>query len=50
MFVQTVEHSLYFEFGACQKWQPAGPIGDFGDFLNGFAESPPLIVLNIDWV
>ena len=50
MFVQTIEHSLYCKFGACQKWQPAGPIGDFGDFLNGFAKSPRLIVLNIDGV
>ena len=25
-------------------------IGDFGNFLNGFAKSPQLIVLNIDWV
>ena len=33
-----------------QKWEPAGRIGDFGDFLNGFAKSPRLIVLNIDWV
>ena len=28
----------------------AGRIGDFGNFLNGFAKSPRLIVLNIDWV
>ena len=25
------------EFGACQKLEPAGLIGDFGNFLNGFA-------------
>ena len=25
-------------------------MGDFGNFLNGFAKSPRLIVLNIDWV
>ena len=28
--------------------QPAGRIGDFGNFLNSFAESYRLIVLNID--
>ena len=28
--------------------EPAGRIGDFGNFLNGFAKSPRLIVLNID--
>ena len=33
-----------------QKWQPAGRTADFGNFLNGFAKSPRLIVLNIDWV
>ena len=33
-----------------QKWEPAGRIGDFGNFLNGFAKCPRLIVLNIDWV
>ena len=25
------------KFGACQKLEPAGRIGDFGNFLNGFA-------------
>ena len=30
--------------------EPAGRIGDFGNFLNGFAKSQRLIVLNIDWV
>ena len=30
--------------------EPAGSIGDFGNFLNGFAKSPRLIVLDIDWV
>ena len=28
--------------------EPAGRIGDFGNFLNGFAKSQRLIVLNID--
>ena len=43
-------HSSHCKFGACQKWEPAGRIGDFGNFLNGFAKSPRLIVLNIDRV
>ena len=28
------------KFGACEKWEPAGHINDFGNFLNGFANSP----------
>ena len=51
MFIQTIDHNSHCKFGACQKlWEPAGRIGDFGNFLNGFAKSPRLIVLNIDWV
>ena len=50
MFIQTLEHSSHCKFGACQKWEPAGRIGDFGNFSNGFAKSPRLIVLNIDWM
>ena len=42
--------NVHWKFGACQKWEPAGRIGDFGNFLNGFAKSQRLIVLNIDWV
>ena len=42
--------NVYCKFGAHQKWEPAGRIGDFENFLNGFAKSPRLIVLNIDWV
>ena len=40
------------KFDACQKWEPAGRIGDFGNFLNGFAKSPRVLrtVLNIEWV
>ena len=49
MFIQT-SNSSHCKFGACQKWEPAGRIGDFGNFLNGFAKSQRLIVLNIDWV
>ena len=42
--------NVHCKFGAHQKWELAGRIGDFGNFLNGFAKSPQLIVLNIDWV
>ena len=38
------------KFGVRQKWELASRIGDFGNVLNGFAKSPQLIVLNIDWV
>ena len=41
--------NLHCQFGARQKWEPADRIGDFGNFLNGFARSPRLIVLIIDW-
>ena len=43
MFIQTLYHSSHWKFGA-------GRIGNFGNILNGFAKSPRLIVLNIDWV
>ena len=42
--------NVHCKFGACQKWELAGRISDFGNFLKGFAKSPQLIVLNIDWV
>ena len=44
--------NVHCKFGARQKWEPAGRIGDFGNFWNGFVKSPRLIVLNIliDWV
>ena len=44
--------NVHWKFGACQKWEPAGRIGDFGNFLNGFAKSPRVLrtVLNIEWV
>ena len=43
---------VHWKYGACQKWEPAGRIGDFGNFLNGFAKSPRVLrtVLNIEWV
>ena len=31
------------KFSACQKLEPAGRIGDFGNFLNGFATSPRVL-------
>ena len=40
--------SSHCKFGACQKLQPASRIGDFENFLNGFAKSPRLLVLNLD--
>ena len=42
--------NVHCKFGARQKWELAGRIGDFGNFLNGFAKSPRLIVVNFDWV
>ena len=42
--------NVHCKFGACQKWELAGRISDFGNFLKRFAKSPQLIVLNIDWV
>ena len=44
--------NVHWKFGACQKWQRAGRIGDFGNFLNSFAKSPRVLrtVLNIQWV
>ena len=42
--------NVHCKFGAHQKWEPAGCMGDFGNFLNGFAKSPRLIVLNIDFL
>ena len=50
MFIRTRHHSSLWKFGACQKWEPVDRIGNFGNVLNGFAKSPRLIVLNIDWV
>ena len=43
--------NVHWKFGACQKWEPANRIGDFGNFLNGFAKSPRVrrTVLNIEW-
>ena len=44
MFIQTLYHSSHCKFGACQKWEPAGRVGDFGNFLNGFVKSPAWVV------
>ena len=47
----NTRHSSHCKFGACQKWEPAGRIGDFGNFWTvSLLKSPGLIVLNIDWV
>ena len=42
--------NLHCKFGARRKWQPVGRMGEFGNFLNGFAKTPRLIVLNINRV
>ena len=44
--------NVQWKFCACQKWEPAGRVGDFGNFLNGFVKSPRVSrkVLNIEWV
>ena len=42
--------NVHCKFGAHQKWEPAGRIGDFENFLNSFVKTPRLIVLNIDLV
>ena len=34
---------VYCKFDACQKREPAGRIGDFGNLLNGFAKSPRML-------
>ena len=49
MFIQTLYHSSHCKF-VKSAWEPAGRMGDFGYFFNGFAKSQGLIVLNIDWV
>ena len=43
---------VHYKFGACQKWEPAGRIGSFENFFNGFPKSPRAqsMVLNIEWV
>ena len=35
--------NVHWKFGACQKREPAGRIGDFGNFLNGLAKSPCML-------
>ena len=44
--------NVHWKFGGCQKWEPAGCLGDFENFLNGFAKIPLVLrtVLNIVWV
>ena len=48
--LKRISINVHCNFGARQKWEPAGRKGDFGIFFNAFAKSPGLIVLNIDWV
>ena len=31
------------KFGACQKLEPAGRVGDFGNFLNGYSKSSRML-------
>ena len=47
MFIQILDTA---RLPICQKWEPVGRRGDFGNVLNGFAKSPRFVVLNIDWV
>ena len=42
--------NVHCKFGARQKWEPTGRIGDFGNCFNVFAKSLRLILLNIDWM
>ena len=34
---------IVHSFGDCQKWEPAGCIGDFENFFNDFAKSPRVV-------
>ena len=44
--------SSHLKFGAFQKWEAAGRIGDFGNFLSVFGESPllPCIPHRLLWL
>ena len=52
LFIMLTRNSINVncKFGAHQKWELAGSLGDFGNSLNDFAKSLQLIVLNIEWV
>ena len=52
MMLKRNSFNVHWKFGTCQKWEPAGRIGDFGNFLNGFAKSLRVLrtFLNIEWV
>ena len=41
--------NVHWKFDARQKWEPAGRIVDFRNFLNGFAKIP-CVLLNIEWM
>ena len=45
--VHSITQQLSLKFGACQKWEPAGRIGDFGNCFNFFVKSPLLPLLHI---
>ena len=36
------------QFGTCQKWEPAGCIGDFGNIFNGCTKRP--CMLQLSWI
>ena len=44
--------SSHLKFSAFQKWEAAGRMGDFGNFLSVFAESPllPCIPHRLFWL
>ena len=41
-FIMLKRNSFKFlcKYSVCQKLEPAGHIGDIGNFFNGFAKSP----------
>ena len=45
--VHSITQQLSLKFGTCQKWEPAGRIGDFGNCFNFFVKSPLLPLLHI---
>ena len=42
--------NVHCKFGARQKLELAGRIGDFGNFLNGFAKTPRLNIDRVQFV
>ena len=35
---------IVHSFACCQKWEPAGPVGDFENFFNDLAKSPRVVL------